>query len=108
MAALKKRAEEAAAKNPVLAEMRAIGQALVGDVRNRLTEGRRSEPLGAYSAQDGQIVRIEPQSSDGNTAIERVFSQLRTLAAKGEIRVAGIAILVERSLPGKETVRKRS
>jgi hypothetical protein len=99
IAALRKKAEEQAAKNPVFANMRLIGKALVDEARKRIAGGNRHPSIGAYLA-EGTVSLIEPGATEGEQAGDEILSKLRGLAQEGKIQAAAICNVIDRQIPG--------
>jgi hypothetical protein len=97
--ALRKKTEEAAAKDPVLADMRMIGKALLNEARKRIAEGNKHTSVGAYLKQ-GTVSLIEPQETEAAEAAAELLSSLRHLVTQGDIQAAAQCEVVRKQLPG--------
>jgi hypothetical protein len=97
--ALRKKAEEAAAKDPVLADMRLIGKALLHEARKRIADGNKHTSIAAY-LKEGTVSLIEPEATDATQAGAELLSNLRQLAQKGNIQAAALCEIVPKQFPG--------
>jgi len=98
IAALRKKAEELAAKNPVLADLRLIAKALVDEARKRIADGSGRTTIGAYLS-EGTISLIDAEASETEQAETETLSKLRELARQGNIRAAGVGKVIEKEIP---------
>lgn len=64
VAGLRKMAEDAAAKNPTLADMRNLAKSLVSETRARSVGGQMHAPLGAYMGKGGDVSIVTPEAED--------------------------------------------
>ena len=99
LAGLRKMAEEASAKNPVLGELRRLGKALVEESRRRMAAGLVMHAIGAYISADERLVLLKPQANDSGEAYSEMVATLTKLVQSSEIRAVGIATLVETNSP---------
>jgi hypothetical protein len=99
VASLRKKAEELAAKNPVFADLRSIGKALVDEARKRIADGNEHPSIGAYLS-EGTISLIDPEATETEQAGTEMLSKLRELARKGTIQAAGVCKVIEKQMPG--------
>ena len=97
--ALRKKADELAAKNPVFADIRSLGKALVDESRRRIANGEVHVPIGAY-LMTGSVTLIDPEEKELQKAVAELFSKLKVLAREGKIQAAAICHLVEKEIPG--------
>jgi hypothetical protein len=96
---LRKKMEEASAKNPVLAELRRLGKAIIDETRQRIAAGQSGFPLGGYISADQQIVFTETRSGEAKKAYKDLVSALSKLAIDGKIHAAAVGTLVELAPP---------
>jgi hypothetical protein len=99
---LRKIAEEAAAKNPTLADMRALAKTLVTETRKRIANGEPCSPLGAHMGNDGGVSMLKPDPNQGNADILR---KLASLANEGNVRAAAVSEVVDKQLPGRSIMK---
>jgi hypothetical protein len=99
IAALRKKAEELAAANPVLADMRSIGKALVGEARTRIANGNAHTSIGAY-LMGGSISLVESEATEAELAEAEILSKLKGLALEGHIQAAAMCKVADRQAPG--------
>jgi hypothetical protein len=88
---LRKIAEEAAAKNPTLADMRTLAKALVAETRTKIAGGQPYSPLGAHMGKDGGVSIFKPETQDPNQASADILLKLGSLA-RGAHRWKGVYI----------------
>jgi hypothetical protein len=99
---LRKIAEEAAAKNPTLADMRALAKTLVTETRKRIANGEPFSPLGAHMGNDGGVSMLKPDPNQGNADILR---ELASLAKEGNVRAAAVSEVVDKQVPGRSIMK---
>jgi hypothetical protein len=99
IAGLRKKAEELAASNPVIGDMRSVGRALVGEARTRTANGNARTSIGAY-LMDGSISFVESEATETQLAEVEILSKLKTLALEGQIQAAATCKVVDRQVPG--------
>jgi hypothetical protein len=102
---LRKLAEEAAAKNPVLADMRSLGKALVSEMRAEVACGQECVPLGAYMERDGEVLIVRPNAADSDEVFAEVLLTLKARAKEGNIRAAALCNVRGRQAPGGQSVK---
>jgi hypothetical protein len=98
IAALRKKAEDLAAQNPVFADMRLIGKALVDEARKRIANGNGQTSIGAYLT-EGTVSLVEPEATGAEQAGAEILSKLRGLAQEGKIQAAAICNVIDRQIP---------
>jgi len=99
IAALRKKAEDAAVSNPVLADLRSIGKALVAEMRSRIANGNVRTSMGAC-LMTGSISFVEPEAHEAGLAEAEILSKLMKLAEDGQIQAAATCKVGERQIPG--------
>ena len=99
IAGLRKKAEELAAKNPAIADMRMVGKALLIEARKRAVDGNQNTSLGAYLMQ-GTVTLIEPEENEPIQAEAEILSKLKVLAEGGNVQAIALCKVVERQVPG--------
>lgn len=104
IAALRKKADESAAKDPILADMRLVGKALLDEARRRIAVGSEHTSIGAY-LREGTISLIEPEANDAEQANEELLSKLREIAQEGSIQAAAMCKVIDRQIPGGSVER---
>jgi hypothetical protein len=104
VASLRKLAEEAAAKNPILADIRALGKTLVGEKRRQIAAGDSLSPVGAYMTAKGEVELIKPTQSDDDAG-GRILAKLIDHANQGTIRAAALCQPADKQVPGGPIVR---
>lgn len=97
--ALRKKDEESAAANPVLADMRSIGKALVAEARGRIANGNARTSIGAC-LMGGSISLVESEAADTGLAHAEIVSKLTKLALEGGIQAAAICKVADKQIPG--------
>lgn len=102
---LRKLAEEAASKNPALAEMRTLAKTLVTETRTAIARGQTHIPLGACMGKEGEISIIRPAIQDPSEASAEILLALRTRAKIGNIRAAALCVILDKQLPGGQIVK---
>jgi hypothetical protein len=102
--ALRKKAEELSAKDPVFADMRLVGKALLDEARRRIAVGNEHTSIGAY-LREGTISLIEPEANDVEQAKEELLSKLRGIAQKGNIQAAAMCNVIDKQTPGGSVER---
>jgi hypothetical protein len=98
LAGLRKAPEEAAAKNPTLADMGKLAKALVAAARTKIAESQTYSPLGAYLDSDGEVSIVRPESEDSNVASTDILLKLATLAREGNLRAAAICHVLDKQI----------
>jgi hypothetical protein len=101
---LRKFAEDAAAKNPILADMRALGKILVAEKRKQIAGGDSFSPLGAYMTAKGEIEIVRPSPSD-DSAGGHILLELKYHANEGTIRAAALCQPMDKQVPGGPVVK---
>lgn len=104
IAGLRKKAEELAAKDPVFADLRLVGKALLDEARRRILVGNEHTSIGAYLT-EGTISLIEPGANDLEEAKAEILSKLRRMADKGTIQAAALCNVIDRQIPGGSVER---
>jgi hypothetical protein len=99
IAALRKKADDAAAANPVLSDIRLLAKTLVDEARKRQSDGRGHTSIGAYLA-GGVVSMIEAESADGARLGDDILLKLRALAQEGEIQAAAMCRIIDKQIPG--------
>jgi hypothetical protein len=98
LAGLRRAAEAAAAKNPILADKRILAKALVDEARTRIEKYQDCPPVGAYMQNDGQVSTI-PAGGESSVGKTEILSTLKSLAAEGKIRAAAFCEIRDRQIP---------
>jgi hypothetical protein len=101
---LRKIAEEAASKNPALADMRTLAKSLVTETRAVIARGQMHIPLGAYMGREGEVSIIKPTHQDTNEATAEILRTLRTRAKDGNIRAAALCVTHDKQVPSGQIV----
>jgi hypothetical protein len=97
VAALRQKAEELAASDPVLEDLRMVGKTLVDEFRRRVAAGSPPKSMGGYLA-GGSVSLIVPETTDEQAGGEILF-KLRTLAHEGKIQAAAMCTITDRLIP---------
>ena len=105
VAGLRKMAEEAAAKNPTLADMRNLAKSLVRETRARSAGGQRRTPLGACMRKEGDVSIVTPEAEDPNQATAEILRKLKGHAEAGNIRAAAVSDIRDKQMPGGSMVK---
>lgn len=101
LAALRKKAEEIAAKNPDPArdDRTKVMRALVEESRAKLEAGGTRALLGAYMKNDGSVSVFEPEFGDPARAVDEILKRLKARVLEGTIRAAGLSETLDKEIP---------
>jgi hypothetical protein len=100
VAGLRKMADDAAAKNPTLTEVRKLAKSLVSETRARSARGQMRTPLGAYMGKEGDVSIVTSNAEDPNQATAEIRLKLKSHAEAGNIRAAALSDILDKQMPG--------
>jgi hypothetical protein len=105
VAGLRKLAEQTAANNPSLSDMRTLAKMLVAETRAKIESGEPHSPLGAYMENEGGVSIIRPEGANRNRDSSELLSKLKNKASEGQIRAAALSEVIDKPIPGGSVVR---
>jgi hypothetical protein len=100
---LRKAAEDAAARNPAIGEVRAAAKPLVDEIRRRKQSAIQSFVLASYLSLEGAVCFLEADDSGDERGEPGLFAKLAVLAKEGKIRAAAVGTVIAGPSPSHPT-----